>query len=284
VLVLAVDTATPAVTAAVVDLNTGQPRAVRCAVDARRHAELLGPAIRDALAEAGTAPGELAAVVAGCGPGPFTGLRVGLVTAVAFADAAGIPLYGVCSLDAIAAASLPAGGLPVAGRPAAQPTGALPAVSPPDSGLAAAAHPAAALPAVSPPDGELPAAAHPAAVPPPARGDRLLVATDARRREVYWAAYVDGTRVRGPAVDRPAALAEWLPELGVTAMAGAGAELYAGVLGLPLRPPAHPDPVALALLAADRVRAGAPGEAPAPLYLRRPDAERPGAPKPVLQR
>lgn len=66
-------------------------------------------------------------------------------------------------------------------------------------------------------------------------------------------------------------------------------ELYDGVLGLPLRPPAHPDPVALALLAADRVRAGAPGEDPTPLYLRRPDAERPdaerpGAPKPVLQR
>jgi tRNA threonylcarbamoyl adenosine modification protein YeaZ len=239
VLVLAVDTATPAVTAAVVDLATGRLRAVRCAVDARRHAELLGPAIRDVLAEAGAAPEDLAAVVAGRGPGPFTGLRVGLVSAVAFADAAGIPLYGVCSLDAIAAA-----------RPATAD----------------------------------PAATGPAGAPPPGGGQRLLVATDARRREVYWAAYAGGTRVRGPAVDRPAALAERLPELGVTAMAGAGAELYAEVLGLPLCPPAHPDPVALALLAADRVRAGAPGEAPAPLYLRRPDAERPGAPKPVLQR
>jgi tRNA threonylcarbamoyl adenosine modification protein YeaZ len=235
VLVLAVDTATPAVTAAVVDLVTGRPRAVRCAVDARRHAELLGPAIREALAEVGATPKDLAAVVAGRGPGPFTGLRVGLVTAAAFADAAGIPLYGVCTLDAIATAPLPAGGL-----------------------LASA--------------------------PPPEGGQRLLVATDARRREVYWAAYAGGTRVHGPAVDRPAALAERLPELGVTAMAGAGAELYAELLGLPLRPPAHPDPAALALLAADRVRAGAPGEVPAPLYLRRPDAERPGAPKPVLQR
>jgi len=279
VLVLAVDTATPAVTAAVVDLITGRPRAVRCAVDARRHAELLGPAIREALAEAGAAPQDLAAVVAGRGPGPFTGLRVGLVTAAAFADAAGIPLYGVCSLDAIGAAALPAGGLPAAGRPAvlpaaAHPATALPAAPPSDGKLPAAAHP----------DGEFAAAAHPAEAPPPASGDRLLVATDARRREVYWAAYAGGTRVHGPAVDRPAVLAERLPELGVTAMAGAGAELYAELLALPLRPPAHPDPVALALLAADRVRAGAPGEVPAPLYLRRPDVERPGAPKPVLQR
>jgi tRNA threonylcarbamoyl adenosine modification protein YeaZ len=259
VLVLAVDTATPAVTAAVVDLAIGRPRAVRCTVDARGHAELLGPAIRDALAEAGAAPEDLAAVVAGRGPGPFTGLRVGLVTAVAFADAAGLPLYGVCSLDAIAA------------EPPAAP---YPAAAPPATTNSAAAYPVATNPT----------ATNPAVVPPPVGADRLLVATDARRREVYWAAYAGGTRVHGPAVDRPAALAERLPELGVTAMAGAGAELYAGVLGLPLRPPAHPDPVALALLAADRVRAGAPGEDPAPLYLRRPDAERPGAPKPVLQR
>jgi len=222
VLVLAVDTATQAVTAAVVDLGSGQPRAVRVTVDPRRHGELLGPAVRDVLAEVGAVPGDLGAVVAGLGPGPFTGLRVGLVTAAAFADAAGTPLYGVCSLDAVAGAA-----------------------------VAEAA---------------------------------LLVATDARRREVYWATYAAGVRRHGPAVDRPAALAERLPELGVTAMAGAGAALYADVLGLPVRDPAYPDPAALVALAAERIRAGAPSEAPVPLYLRRPDAELPGAAKPVLQR
>ena len=45
---------------------------------------------------------DLDAVVTGVGPGPFTGLRVGMVTAAALGDALGIPVHGVCSLDAIA--------------------------------------------------------------------------------------------------------------------------------------------------------------------------------------
>ncbi|MEU4315714.1 tRNA (adenosine(37)-N6)-threonylcarbamoyltransferase complex dimerization subunit type 1 TsaB [Nocardia sp. NPDC024068] len=114
-LALAVDTATPAVTAGLVELeqvavgapapDAAHPRtlAARVLVDARAHAEALTPLILECLAEAGAARADIAAVVAGIGPGPFTGLRVGMATAAAFGDALGIPVYGVCSLDAVAA-------------------------------------------------------------------------------------------------------------------------------------------------------------------------------------
>ena len=222
---LVVDTATPAVTAAVVRVSADSVELVSAEVAtgtsaARRHGELLAPSIATVLADAGLAAGSLAAVVAGTGPGPFTGLRVGLVTASALADALGIPAYGVCSLDGL-------GGAVRRGR------------------------------------------------------SRVLVATDARRREVYWAAYEDGVRIAGPAVDRPAELAARLAELGVSVACGAGARQYAGVLGLPVTGPDWPDPVALAEVAADRVRAGAPADPLTPLYLRHPDAVEPGRPKAV---
>lgn len=68
--------------------------------DTHRHAEDLSPAIRVALAEAGwDAPD---AILAGDGPGPFTGLRVGLATAKTLAFAWGVPVYGLCSLDGLA--------------------------------------------------------------------------------------------------------------------------------------------------------------------------------------
>lgn len=70
--------------------------------DARRHGESLAPAIDGILKGAGVAPGSLAALVCGLGPGPFTSLRVGVVTAVSLGQALGIPAYGECSLDAIA--------------------------------------------------------------------------------------------------------------------------------------------------------------------------------------
>ncbi|MFD0786870.1 tRNA (adenosine(37)-N6)-threonylcarbamoyltransferase complex dimerization subunit type 1 TsaB, partial [Micromonospora azadirachtae] len=55
------------------------------------------------------------------------------------------------------------------------------------------------------------------------------------------------------------------------------------VLGLPVRSePRYPDPVALARLSGERIRAGAPGERLTPLYLRRPDAVASIARKPVL--
>jgi len=68
----------------------------------RGHAERIGTLISEALAEAGVAPAELSAVAAGMGPGPFTGLRVGIVAARAFALAAGKPVVSLVSHDAIA--------------------------------------------------------------------------------------------------------------------------------------------------------------------------------------
>ena len=75
--------------------------AERVTVDARAHAEQLTPNVVAALADAGLTVDDLDAVVVGCGPGPFTGLRVGMATAAAYAHALGIPVHGVCSLDAI---------------------------------------------------------------------------------------------------------------------------------------------------------------------------------------
>ncbi|KZS62042.1 tRNA (adenosine(37)-N6)-threonylcarbamoyltransferase complex dimerization subunit type 1 TsaB [Mycobacterium ostraviense] len=100
-LVLAIDTATPAVTAGVVRLDGFVAVAQRVTVDARAHAERLTPNVLAALADAALSMSELDAVVVGCGPGPFTGLRVGMATAAAYGDALQIPVYGVCSLDAI---------------------------------------------------------------------------------------------------------------------------------------------------------------------------------------
>ena len=97
-------------------------------VDARAHGELLAPGIEWVLAEGGVRPADLTAIVAGLGPGPFTGLRVGLVTAASMGQALAVPTYGVCSLDGIGALT----------------------------------------------------------------SDVTLVATDARRKEVYWAVYDRG--------------------------------------------------------------------------------------------
>lgn len=218
---MVVDSSTPAVTAALVRVEDAAGDAAvtvlaeRVTVDGKAHGELLAPQIEAVLAEGGAAPGDLAAVVAGTGPGPFTGLRAGMVTAAVLGHALGIPVYGVCSLDGIGH-----------GRPG-----------------------------------------------------RVLVATDARRKEVYWATYLDGVRVEGPAVDKPAAVAG---QLDVDTAAGEGADKYAEVFGLPVLPPRYPSARALAVQAADRVLAKAPGETLTPLYLRRPDAVAPGERKPAL--
>jgi tRNA threonylcarbamoyl adenosine modification protein YeaZ len=225
VLVVVVDTSTPAVTAAVmlIDPNaTGRagvvPLAERRAVDARAHAELLAPAVTEVLVDAGASGRDLAAIVAGIGPGPFTGLRVGLMTAAAMGQALGIPTYGVCSLDAI--------------------------------GTHARA--------------------------------TTLVAADARRKEIYWAVYRGGIALTEPAVDRPERVAELLAGSGVELAVGDGAVRYADVLGLPVHEePRYPPPLALAELAADRVRGRAESEVLTPLYLRRPDAAEPRPPKAV---
>ena len=101
--ILAIDTATPAVTAGVVRRgeNGIDVLAERVTIDARAHAERLTPNVAAALADAGLTFDDLDAVVVGCGPGPFTGLRVGMATAAAVAQALDIPVRGVCSLDAI---------------------------------------------------------------------------------------------------------------------------------------------------------------------------------------
>jgi tRNA threonylcarbamoyl adenosine modification protein YeaZ len=104
VLLLAFDTATPAVTVA---LHDGQRvLAETSTVDARRHGELLAPSIAKVLA--GTEPRDLTGIVVGVGPGPFTGLRVGVVTARVFSRTLGIPVHGICTLDALARAAVDA--------------------------------------------------------------------------------------------------------------------------------------------------------------------------------
>jgi tRNA threonylcarbamoyl adenosine modification protein YeaZ len=213
VLLLAFDTATPAVTVALHDGT--DVLAELTAVDARRHGELLAPSIDSVLAKAGAGRLDLTAVAVGTGPGPYTGLRAGLVTARVLGSALGIPVHGVTTLDVIAA-----------------------------DALAAAAD------------------------------QEFLVATDARRREVYWARY-DGTgrRLEGPAVAAPAGIRP------AGLVAGAGARLYPGVLGEPVEP-AYPAAATLARLAAGQLAAGPPA-APEPVYLRRPDARVPGPPKRV---
>ncbi|MGG7464564.1 MULTISPECIES: tRNA (adenosine(37)-N6)-threonylcarbamoyltransferase complex dimerization subunit type 1 TsaB [unclassified Plantibacter] len=76
--------------------------AERSSADTMRHAEVIGRLIHDCLQEAGVAVSELDGVVAGMGPGPFTGLRIGIAAARAFAIGAGLPVLPVVSHDAIA--------------------------------------------------------------------------------------------------------------------------------------------------------------------------------------
>jgi tRNA threonylcarbamoyl adenosine modification protein YeaZ len=208
-MLLALDSATDAVTVALHDGSTVV--AEHTAEDRLRHGERLGPAIAQVLADAGVPPDQLTRIAVGVGPGPFTGLRIGLVTATTMAAALGIEVVGVCTLDVIASA------VQVAGP--------------------------------------------------------FLVATDARRKEVYWSAYTSPLqRSSDPAVAFPADLATELP------VAGNGPALY----------PAHfPTPVAPRLPSAgDLARLVCSGAAQLlptrPLYLRRPDATVPAGRKKVL--
>ncbi|MFD9814212.1 tRNA (adenosine(37)-N6)-threonylcarbamoyltransferase complex dimerization subunit type 1 TsaB [Streptomyces sp. NPDC059080] len=218
-LLLALDTATPAVTAA---LHDGERvLAESCQVDARRHGELLLPAVDRVLAEAGVKLDAVTDLVVGVGPGPYTGLRVGLVTAASFGAALGVPVHGLCSLDGLA---------------------------------------------------------HAADLDTP-----FVVATDARRKEVYWARYdASGRRLTEPAVDRPADIAGQVA--GVPAV-GAGALLYDTVFtGVRRDGPAHQSGAALASAAARALAAGEELLPPRPLYLRRPDAQVPANYKVVTPR
>lgn len=101
VLLLALDTATPAVTVALHDGSAAVAEV--SAVDARRHGELLSAFIDEALRKAGAGFGDLTAIAVGIGPGPYTGLRAGVVTARVLGSALAIRTDGICSLDVIAA-------------------------------------------------------------------------------------------------------------------------------------------------------------------------------------
>lgn len=213
-LLLGLDTATPAVTVALHDGD--HPLAQLVTVDAHRHAELLAPAIATVIAGAGAERGDLTDIAVGVGPGPYTGLRVGIVTAKVLGAALGIPVYGVCSLDVIAADAECAG--------------------------------------------------------------RFLVATDARRRELYWAEYGESGRLSGPHVGPPASI----PGRERPAV-GEGPVLYPELLPNG-RGPVYPAAASLCRVAVAELAAGGAGLLPAePLYLRRPDAREPGAPKRVTR-
>lgn len=98
-MLLAIDSSAGA-SAAVAD---GETVLARRRTDATTtHAEVLAPAVREVLAEAGTAGSALDGVVVGVGPGPFTGLRVGLVLAHSLAEAWDLPLHGIVSLESLA--------------------------------------------------------------------------------------------------------------------------------------------------------------------------------------
>jgi tRNA threonylcarbamoyladenosine biosynthesis protein TsaB len=212
---LALDTSTPLVSVAL--LADGEVVDAATSDRPMQHGEQLAPMIDAALRRVGAIRQDLTAVAAGVGPGPFTGLRVGLVTARTLGLALGIPVYGVSSLDVLAAGAV-------------------------DSGLA----------------------------------EPFVATIDARRKELFWAAYdAEGHRVDGPHVDRPAVLVERAG--GERIVVGAGPGLYPGVFGRAAGPE-RPDAATLAVVVAEE---RAELVDPEPVYLRRPDAVAPGPPKKV---
>lgn len=217
-LVLGLDTSTPACRVSLCEVRSGAEvleLARREAVDARRSGELLARLIAETLHAAGRSRDGLDALVVGVGPGPYTSLRVGIVTGAAFADALGIAAHGVCSLDGV-----------------------------------------------------------------PRPGDEsVVVATDARRREVYWARYAGGQRLAGPDVTTAAGLASGLAP--GERVIGAGAALYAAAFGTAFDPAGalYPDPAQLIRVAAPLLN-HPPGPL-VPLYLRRPDATPVAVPTPA---
>lgn len=211
-MLLAFDTATPTVTVA---LHDGSDVVVEHRSElTMKHGEQLAPLVERCLVDAGVVRQDLTAIAVGTGPGPFTGLRVGLVTARTLGFVLEIPVYGVCTLDVMA-------------------------VEAADSGAVL--------------------------------GD-FVVATDARRKEVYLASYDEaGRRLAGPVVDRPAVLATDAP------VVGEGALLYPEAFPTAVGPQ-RPSAGWLARTVADE---RAELTDPEPLYLRRPDAATPGPRKPA---
>jgi tRNA threonylcarbamoyl adenosine modification protein YeaZ len=188
---LAIDTSTSRTSVAIVDEGAILWHGYRDG--ATSHGDAL-PAL---VAEGLKVSPEISRVVVGMGPGPYTGLRVGIAFARSFALARSLPVLGVCSLDAIAAT---------------------------------------------------------------VREEfDFIVATDARRKEIYWAKYISSERVEGPLVDFPAHLAGFgLP------IFGEGGVKY-GISSSDEN--LYPDMVALVALSAHES-----SHISEPLYLRRPDA------------
>lgn len=206
---LAFDTATPHVTVALHDGSAVV--ATFESEESMRHGEMLAPGIARVLADAGVSVTDLTGIAVGVGPGPFTGLRVGLVTARTLAYARSLPVHGVCSLDVLAAEAM-------------------------DAGV-----------------------------------DDFVVATDARRKEVYVATYAGGRRVSGPEVLKPVGAATERP------VVGRGAVLYPEHFPHAVGPE-HPSAAVLCAVVTERRFEILD---PEPLYLRRPDAVEPGRPKRV---
>ncbi|MDQ3485965.1 MAG: tRNA (adenosine(37)-N6)-threonylcarbamoyltransferase complex dimerization subunit type 1 TsaB [Actinomycetota bacterium] len=212
-MLLTFDTASPSVTVA---LHDGQDVVTELVSErTMKHGEQLAPLIEQAMRQAGVVRQDLTAIGVGVGPGPFTGLRVGLVTARTLAFVLEIPVYGVCSLDVLA--------VEVAS------------------------------------DGVV--------------DTDFVVATDARRKEVYLASYdQSGARRDGPVVDKPAELSTRLPAY------GEGAALYPDAFPGLRAGPSRPSAAWLARTLTDEL---AELHDPEPLYLRRPDAAVPRPPKRV---
>jgi tRNA threonylcarbamoyl adenosine modification protein YeaZ len=110
------------------------------------HAENIGNAIAEVLANAKLSAGDVSEVAIGRGPAPYTGLRVGMAAGTSFSTALQIPMYSVMNLDAVA---LPFGKV------------------------------------------------------------KIVVSSDAKRRELFVAAYEFGNRVFGPAVLKPEELEQF---------------------------------------------------------------------------
>jgi tRNA threonylcarbamoyl adenosine modification protein YeaZ len=278
VLLLAFDTATPAVTVALHDGT--RVLAEESAVDARRHGELLAASIQQVLAAAGAVPDDLTGIAVGVGPGPYTGLRAGLVTARVLGSALGVPVHGACTLDVIArAAASGLAGAAAGARAVSAADGRSGSAAGGLAGSAAGSRPVSAVGAAagaragSAAGGTADLTA--AGLTGGTAGHDFVVATDARRKEIYWARYTAaGQRVSGPEVTAPG-------EAGACCqVAGEGALLYPAELGTPIEP-RYPSAAWLAEMTVQRILQGAPAVPAEPLYLRRPDARIPGPPKRV---
>lgn len=207
-LILSIDTSSGT---SVALIENGVVRAERTVDDTMKHAELIGQVIEAVLAESFTRPSQISYVVAGRGPAPFTGLRVGIAAATMVAAGCGAKLFGAVSLDAIAIEAL--AGITVT------------------------------------------------------KTEPLLVTTDARRKEVYWAIYSglnehgEPIRIDGPGVMKPDELTEYLTDRNVH----------------PVTTEVRISAANLGLVFEAQLRAGTSNTDTSALYLRAADAVEPKA-------